>query len=76
MGRDATKASVVAVPLLIEGEMILTVTFNDRETDAILRLSEMQDLSPENVVRQAIRLYELSVLGMLFDPPAGCPSPE
>ena len=47
------------------------------ETQAVAELAEKQDLSAQQVVRQAIRMYQAVALGEMTcertDPPVGCP---
>lgn len=56
----------------------MTVTLPDKESDAIIKLAVELDLTATQVVIQAIRQYQMVMLGhaklVRSDPPVGCPA--
>lgn len=48
-----------------ELDLLISIGFTEREQIAIQKLSEMQQLTPLQILRQALRLYQAESLGTI-----------
>lgn len=54
---------------------VVMVMFTDTERDALQKLAKEKELSPEAIIRQGLRLYQLVAQDpsrLRVDPPVGC----
>jgi hypothetical protein len=56
--------------------MVYIYELSEEEDKAVERIALEIDLTPEQVIRQAIRLFELHVFKVPDDAPVGCPTLE
>lgn len=56
--------------------MLIQIKLNEREEKVVNQLCEDKALEPDQLFRQALRLYQLKEANLPEMPPHGCGSPE